>query len=502
MRTLLTILCLLAVSGVAGATPLEVRFSTLPPDCTVVDRDHPEAGFGTGAITIPAPAPGQPLRLLLMKPGYNNLEVSIAPRDIPAGGKLVWPPQPGSFLRLEPVLVTATFLTAPAGAQIWTSRTGKADDYLGVTGEPVLLNLADLLGSQHGAFRIRLVAPGYRTVEVPIPEHLFGAGRPNRWPADGEYAMAPSEGVLAPVVFLFRLKPWFAALLALVGLAGSAFLLQAGRKALRSVARARLIEDRTAHPGSGLGGSRLGPYRLFDVLGRGATATVFRAGREGDDAARPELAVKVFNLGAESSGRLATEVKPLLELRHPNLVSLLDWGQSEGFAYLVTELVPGRSLRQELQHGPLELQAWKALVEDLLGGLAYAHSRGVVHGDIKPENVLLPLHGKARIIDFGLARQALRPGLERFGGTPGYMAPELAQEGGPTPASDQYAAGTVLFEALYGVFPGNPDWLPERHAELLPALTRMRQARPTERYGDLEEARQALLAVRLSRPSR
>lgn len=499
MSKILAVFGLLGFWCAAFARPLEVRFSTLPPDCTVVDRDRPDSGSGTGSLVVPDLAPGQPLRFLLMKPGYNSLEVTISAAEIPSSGTLVWPPQPGSFLRLEPLLVTATFFTAPPGAQIWTSRTGKADDYLGTTGHPVLLNLADLLGSEHGSFRVRLVAPGYRTVEVPVPEHLFGTGRPNRWPAEGEYALSPTGGVLAPLVFMFRLKPWSVAMFGILGVSALALLVRLGHRAWSSVTRARAIEGRTAAAGAELSGSRLGPYRLYEMLGKGATATVFRAGREGEGTDRSELAVKVFHLGTESATRLAVEVKPLLELRHPNLVSLLDWGQSEGFAYLVTELVPGRSLREELRHGALELEAWRALVDDLLGGLSYAHGRGVVHGDIKPENVLLPLHGKAKLIDFGLARHMLRPGLERFGGTPGYMAPELGQEQGPTAATDQYAAGTLLFEALYGVFPGNPDWRPERHGEILPILDRMRQADPKARYAEVEEARQALRAVRVSR---
>lgn len=496
MRAL--ILLLLLYLPVVGQ-PLEVRFSTLPPDCTVVQRDHPESGRGVGGLTVGRPPAGESLSFLLLKPGYDNLEVTVPAVEIPPSGPLTWPPQPGSFLRLEPMLVRATFLTTPTGAQVWTSRVGQADDYLGVTGEPILLNLADLLGSEGGSFRVRLVAPGYRSVEVPVGEHLFGAGRPNRWPAEGEYALAPTGGVLAPLLFFFRLRPWTAALLTLAALSSSALLWQMVARALRSLRRARQIESRTARAEAELSGSRLGPYRLLEMLGRGATATVFRATLEAQPSGRSDLAVKVFHLNEEAGSRLAAEVKPLLELRHPNLVSILDWGRDEGFAYLVTELVPGRTLRQELRHGPLQLEVWRTLVDDVLGGLAYAHGKGVAHGDVKPENVLLPLHGKIKLIDFGLARQALRPGLDRFGGTPGYMAPELLEQRRATAASDIFAAGTVLFEALYGVFPGNPQWQPERYAELLPVLNRMRAARPDDRYHDAEEARQALQSVRLSR---
>lgn len=490
-------LLLLLLASCAGARPLEIRFSTLPPDCTVTSLDRPKLPHGIGHIQLEPPASGD-LKFRLLKSGYHSLEVTIPRSALGKSDSLDWPPQAGSFLRLEPLLVTANILTSPPGAQIWTSRSGQGDDYLGMSGQPLLLNLAELLaGSKDGFFRIRLTAPGYQSVVIPVPEHLFGPGRPNHWPAEGEYALAPTEGFLAPLVFYFRLKPWISGMIMLTLLSLAAVLLRLASKAWRTVRLAQGIEQRRAASDTELSGSRLGPYRLFDVLGKGATATVFRGAPAEGSQGQANLAVKVFHLSSDPAGRLASEVRPLLELRHPNLVSLFDWGQADGFTYLVTELVPGRTLRQFLEHGCLPLEAWKSLVDDLLRGLAFAHERGVIHGDIKPENILLPFHGKAKLVDFGLARQAMRPGIEHFGGTPGYMAPELLEQRRPTPASDQFAAGTLLFEALYESFPGPSP--PERYPELWPMLARMRDPDPAKRFDDIEEARQALLSVRLSR---
>jgi hypothetical protein len=495
------LLCLVLVAP-ARARPIEISFSTLPPDCTVVDLSNPEGPSGVGGLRVERPIQGGSLTFRLLKPGYNSLEVTIPQSALPQADRLVWPARQGSFLRLEPLLVTATFLTTPRGAQIWTSRSGQSDDYLGLTGDPLLLNLADLLGaSEAGFFRVRLVAAGYQTVDVPVPQHLFGVGRPNRWPAEGEYALAPTGGVLAPLVFFFRLKPWSGVLIAVVALSFAALLLRLIGKAWGVVRRAANIERRAAEPGTSLSGSRLGPYRLFEMLGKGATATVFRGAKD-HQTPTVDFAIKVFNLSDTAVERLANEVRPLLELRHPNLVGLVDWGQAEGFAYLVTELVPGRTLRQELHHGPLGLQPWKALVDDLLLGMQHAHDKGIVHGDIKPENILLPYHGKSKLVDFGLARRSSRPGLDRFGGTPGYMAPELMVQHTATPLTDQFAAGTVLFEALYGVFPGDSSWQPDIFTELAPAILKMRDPDPAKRYADAEEARQALQSVRVRDSSR
>jgi hypothetical protein len=488
----------LALSLGCLARPVEIRFSTLPPDCAIADLDAPDRPNSVGSILVEPPAPGQALRFRLFKPGYNSLAVEIPASALGRGSKVVWPAESGSFLRLEPLLVTATFYSSPSGAQIWSSRVGQSDDYLGVTGQPILLNLAELMsGDKEDVLRVRLVAPGYQSVEVPIPQHLFGPGRPNRWPAEGEYALAPSSGMWALLVFNLRLRPWTSALVGLVLVSLAVLLLRLAARGWSVVMRARSIEQRVASPGQDLAGARLGPYRLLDVLGRGATATVFRGVIDESSDKAGELAIKVFNLGSDGSERLAREVKPLLELRHPNLVSLLDWGQVDRFAYLVTEMVPGRTLRQELEHGPMHLERWRILAADLLSGLAHAHSRGVIHGDIKPENLILPWHGKAKLVDFGLARRTLHQGLERFGGTPGYMAPELSSLSQANERTDQFAAGTLLFEALFGVFPGAPAWDAGARAPLAEVLLRMRHSDPAQRYDDLEEAMQAIQAARV-----
>lgn len=498
------LLAVLLLAGMAFAEPLEIRFSTLPPDCQVADLDQPTQASQASRVMVERPEEGKALHFRLLKAGYTPLDVTIPAEALPPSERVVvWPQEKGAFLRLEPQLVAATFLTSPSGAQIWTSRTGRSDDYLGVTGRPVLLNLADLLGNNDdGFFRVRLVAPGYQSVDVPIPRHLFGDGRPNRWPAVGEYALAPTGGLLAPLVFHFRLRPATSGLLVLVGLCLGLLLWRLAGRAWSAVVRARQIESRVAGPGVALAGSRLGPYRLFETVGKGATATVFRAELDHPEGPPEPLAIKVFHLRADAATRLAAEVRPLLELRHPNLVSLLDWGQSGEFVYLVTELVPGRTLRQELEHGPMLLEPWRELVNDLLLGLQHAHDRGVVHGDIKPDNILLPWHGRAKLVDFGLARRVLHPGLERFGGTPGYMAPEVLSSHSASSQSDLYSAGVVLHEALFGRLPGAAVEVPDSHAQLARALAKMTSAQPEQRWDDAEEARQALLSIRVSSTNR
>lgn len=475
---------------VAQAEPLKLQLSTLPPDCHIVDLDHPGKTTTQSTVTVERPGAGGSVKLRLLKPGYHSLEVRIPGHSLPPGPEVTWPVQRESFLRLEPILVTAILATDPEGAEIWHSNSGRGDDYLGLTGQPLQLNLAELIGEKaDGFFRVRLSAVGYQSVEVPIPEHLFGPGRPNRWPPEGIYSLSSTRGPLSYMVFRFQRDPWKGTLILATGLAFLLTILELLKRYSGILRRARAIEQKTAHPDStSMSGSRLGPYRLLDVLGQGGTSTVFRGCRDDDLEDKSDYAIKILKLGMDGPARLAVEVQPLLNLRHPNIVGLIDWGHVDRIAYLVMELVPGRTLRQELQHGPLNLSRWSLLADDLLSGLEHAHERGVTHGDIKPENILMPWHGKVKLGDFGTARQTLRPGLKRFGGTPGYMAPETLAQVDLTPLSDQFAAAVVLFEALLGEQPNLEDSETLDLTSIRGVLSKMKSKEPGQRFASIDLA--------------
>ncbi|MBM4354316.1 MAG: hypothetical protein FJ109_11060 [Deltaproteobacteria bacterium] len=208
-------------------------------------------------------------------------------------------------------------------------------------------------------------------------------------------------------------------------------------------------------------GKSIGPYRLVDEVGRGM-GTVFRAERPGSEGVST-VALKIFG----SQGRLGRgsglilwhrELEALCALQHPNVVRLVDFGEDEGSLYLATEFVEGTTLaehRRTVRPGLAELLE---LVRQVASGLAHAHGQGVLHLDLKPDNILVAgCPPVARIVDFGLARFSaeLRSGRTVLGGTFRYMAPELLREGRQTagPRSDLYSLGVVLFEALTGCAP-------------------------------------------------
>jgi hypothetical protein len=203
-------------------------------------------------------------------------------------------------------------------------------------------------------------------------------------------------------------------------------------------------------------GSQLGPYRLEDQVGRGGMGVVFK----GYQAALARfVAVKVLpeHLASDEAfqARFRDEAIAIAGLRHPNIIAVFDYGQAEGSAYIVTEYVDGGTLHQQLGSA-LPVGYTVEMLAPIAAALDYAHSRGVIHRDVKPANILVGRDGRPMLSDFGLARMVLADrNVTTTGlllGTPNYMAPEQAR-GEPVGASDQYALGVVAYEMLTGRVP-------------------------------------------------
>ncbi len=198
---------------------------------------------------------------------------------------------------------------------------------------------------------------------------------------------------------------------------------------------------------------RIGPYLIEEENGRGGAAVVYRAR---DPLNRRDVAVKTLRIDSSSGAheRFLRECASAGELRHPNVAAVYDVGTHDGHPYLVMELVDGR---------PLDLRRPRREVVGVLAKVARAlesvHLRGVVHRDLKPGNILVDRRGEPRIVDFGLALYlGSKTVLTRTGfavGTPAYMAPEqvLGWRELIGPATDIYAIGAMLYEALSGRHP-------------------------------------------------
>jgi hypothetical protein len=201
-------------------------------------------------------------------------------------------------------------------------------------------------------------------------------------------------------------------------------------------------------------------YRVDSLLGRGGMGQVFRVT---DLTSGRPLALKVLRPAEGDDGdrvrRFQREIQVLTRIHHPAVLHILDWGESVAGLFLVTELVDGEDLKVAIRRrGPFPLAEAAALGATLAEALAAAHAQGVVHRDVKPNNVMIARDGSIRLLDFGLARGAGidLATLTRTGtilGTPGYMSPEQFDAHGVDERSDVYSLGVVLFEVLTGRLP-------------------------------------------------
>lgn len=202
-------------------------------------------------------------------------------------------------------------------------------------------------------------------------------------------------------------------------------------------------------------GQQLGNYRLIELLGRGHWASVYLGEHLH---LHTQAAIKVLHepLAPTEAEDFLTEARTLARLRHPHIVRVLDFGLQEGIPFLVLDYAPGGTLRKLHPKGTrLPLETVVSYVRQVASALQYAHEQRLIHRDLKPENLLLGTSQEVLLSDFGLAvvaHSARSQPSQQTAGTLAYMAPEQIQ-GHPTPASDQYAFGVLVYEWLSGERP-------------------------------------------------
>ncbi len=213
-------------------------------------------------------------------------------------------------------------------------------------------------------------------------------------------------------------------------------------------------------------GTRLGPYEILAPLGAGGMGEVYRAK---DERLGREVAIKVLSaeLSEDASRvrRFEKEARSASALNHPNIVTVYEFGSSDGLSYIAMEKVDGETLRKLISSGPVPIKKLLAFAPQIADGLARAHEAGIVHRDLKPENVMVTRDGLVKILDFGLAKlvssgsgsdegsklpnmSATNPGV--ILGTVGYMSPEQASGERVDFRSDQFSFGSILYEMATG----------------------------------------------------
>jgi len=222
-------------------------------------------------------------------------------------------------------------------------------------------------------------------------------------------------------------------------------------------------------------------YQLLHPLGKGGMADVYRAY---DRMLERPVAVKIlrqdFTSDSSFRERFRQEARAAANLSHPNIVTVHDFGFEDGVSFIVMELVPGTDLKTMIkQRGKFSVDEAINLIVQACEGIGYAHRAGLVHCDVKPHNMLVSTEGRLKVTDFGIARAlaSILPDeqAEIVWGSPQYFAPEQAAGQAPSPASDVYSLGVILYEMLAGQLPFNatdPEELARMHRETRPVSPR------------------------------
>ena len=191
-------------------------------------------------------------------------------------------------------------------------------------------------------------------------------------------------------------------------------------------------------------------YRLIDRIDEGGAGEVWRARDEKLDR---DVAIKLLGADADDAfrARFADEARRAAAVVHPNVVMVFDEGTDGADAFMVMELVPGKTLREIVaERGPLPPHEVSRIIRQVAGALDAAHAAGVVHCDVKPANVIVDPQGVAKLTDFGIARAARDRDEQELLGTARYIAPERVEGGPVTARTDVYGLGLVAYELLTG----------------------------------------------------
>jgi eukaryotic-like serine/threonine-protein kinase len=254
-----------------------------------------------------------------------------------------------------------------------------------------------------------------------------------------------------------------------------------------------------------------GRFEIVELIGKGGMSSVFKAH---DRLLDRSVAIKVlhpqFTEDEEYVERFRREARSVAQLSHPNIVTVIERGEDSGRQYIVFEYVQGENLKQLLERtGPMSAYEALGMALQMARALSFAHGRGLIHRDVKPQNVLLNAEGQAKMTDFGIARSVDVQGVTITGtvlGTSEYIAPEQARGQQVDAQTDVYSLGVVLYELLTGSVPYDGDNFvtvalrhvnepvpslleqrPDAPPRLALAVERAMAKSPDERYESMDE---------------
>lgn len=269
---------------------------------------------------------------------------------------------------------------------------------------------------------------------------------------------------------------------------------------------------------SNLAGATLGTHHILEQIGSGGMSTVYIAYQPGlERLVALKVLPEAFTQHPKIMERFAQEARIIARLEHPSIIPIYDFVNEKGIAYLTMRYVQAGTVKEILRKGPLSLAGASKILDDIASALEYAHTRGIIHRDVKPANILVDKDGRAYLTDFGIAK-LIEGTMDLTGtatlGTPAYMSPEQTLNQPITLRTDVYSLGISLFEMITGRLPYDGDspmatalmhvntaipsprqFNPKLPESLEPVFQRVLAKEPKDRYASAGEFAKAFAAV-------
>ncbi|MEW6279333.1 MAG: serine/threonine-protein kinase, partial [Candidatus Eremiobacterota bacterium] len=428
---------------------------------------------------------GEHHAVLFRKAGFLDATAVASPDDLRGGH---WPRK--VVLQADDT-VRLLFVTDPAGAQVYLFEESlRHREKIGVSGQPIEIKKSVLWNAEKQELIDPMVAfelQGYYLEPVVAD----GVTRTGRWPAAGAYYLKAQNPYTGPLEVVRRFGVLLLGLLAVALWAAGRMQKQKREQRLEVDRKRRLEEISQRGRGEAWTGARVGPWRLIGKLGEGKATVVYRAVPDDTLSEADMVAVKLLSpetlKNEDVRQRFQREMGLGARLDHPNICQVVDYGDQDGSPYLAMEFIHGKPLRWLIKPEGLPLQQVAEWAMQVAEALQYAHGQGVLHRNLKPENLMVTEHGRIKVMDFSVAQAS----------SPPYAPPgETASK-----RSDQYALGVTLYELLTGRLPFEPPdrtYAPlSRYRSGLPddvetVVSRMLDPDPTGRFEDVVTAARAL----------
>jgi tRNA A-37 threonylcarbamoyl transferase component Bud32 len=512
---------------------IDIYIHTTPPNATLTIEKHMKYEGTTGnplRIYLSEFPGNSTIELKVQKKGYRNWQRGFTRDYFKSHRHYPDIKNKEKPIELIPATCKAVFNIAPQEVRIFIEYYSSTKPvFIGVAGKPFELELPRL--AEANEIRFIFESDFYYSDEVRIKSVQFDENNifyfPDSKNKNKAFHLKPIVPLISPIRHNFKyhfFETLIASFFSILAIIALYYIIAPPIR--RHIADARKMAawkaaSRRVNTEDPMFKRTIGKYRILEKIGTGGMATVYKAVPEETLREEDSVAIKIMQIdkvdSEEYCERFKREMRISSEMNHQNILRILDYGDEEGLLYIVMELVRGKPLRKFIPDEGFSFEAFMEYFKPTLKALIYAHEKGIVHRDIKPDNLMVTDSNSIVVMDFGLARRQGGTMITASGvaiGTPAYMSPEQVKGESLDDRTDQYSLGIMAFQMLTGQLPfydentvnvmlkrmtEDPPPLREYRRDLPEILEkillRMLEKEPEDRFPNLSEVLRSLEEV-------